>query len=161
MTVIVDDWHGDTSRMFPVGKINNKAQKLLDCTYDCMMQGIEAVSPKATLGDIGAAIQVLAENNNYSVVRDFCGHGLGKVFHQYPNILHYGEPVQGDTIDAGMFFTIEPMINIGKYDIRLLKDGWTAVTKDKTLSAQYEHSIGVTADGYEIFTKSPAGLDKP
>ena len=161
VTVIVDEWHGDTSRMFPVGKINNKAQKLMDCTYNCMMQGIKAVSPKATLGDIGAAIQNLAENNNYSVVRDFCGHGLGKVFHQYPNILHYGESGQGDTIDQGMFFTIEPMINIGKYDIRLLKDGWTAVTKDKTLSAQYEHSIGVTADGYEIFTKSPAGLDKP
>ena len=159
--VIVDGWHGDTSRMFPVGKINNKAQKLIDCTYEAMMNGIEAVSPNAHLGDIGAIIQSKAENQNYSVVRDFCGHGLGKVFHEYPNILHYGEIGEGDKIEQGMFFTVEPMINIGKYDVRMLNDGWTAVTKDKTLSAQFEHSIGVTQDGYEIFTKSPAGLDKP
>ena len=161
VTVIVDGWHGDTSRMFPVGKINNKAQKLIDCTYEAMMNGIEAVSPNAHLGDIGAKIQSIAENQNYSVVRDFCGHGLGKVFHEYPNILHYGEIGEGDKIEQGMFFTVEPMINIGKYDVRMLNDGWTAVTKDKTLSAQFEHSIGVTQDGYEIFTKSPAGLDKP
>ena len=161
VTVIVDGWHGDTSRMFPVGKINNKAQKLIDCTYEAMMNGIEAVSPNAHLGDIGAKIQSKAENQNYSVVRDFCGHGLGKVFHEYPNILHYGEIGEGDKIEQGMFFTVEPMINIGKYDVRMLNDGWTAVTKDKTLSAQFEHSIGVTQDGYEIFTKSPAGLDKP
>lgn len=161
VTVIVDGWHGDTSRMFPVGKINNKAQKLIDCTYEAMMEGIEAVSPTAYLGDIGARIQSIAENQNYSVVRDFCGHGLGKVFHEYPNILHYGQSGEGDMIEMGMFFTVEPMINIGKYDVRMLNDGWTAVTKDKTLSAQFEHSIGVTQDGYEIFTKSPAGLDKP
>ena len=161
VTVIVDGWHGDTSRMFPVGKINNKAQKLIDCTYEAMMNGIDAVSPNAHLGDIGAKIQSIAENQNYSVVRDFCGHGLGKVFHEYPNILHYGEIGEGDKIEQGMFFTVEPMINIGKYDVRMLNDGWTAVTKDKTLSAQFEHSIGVTQDGYEIFTKSPAGLDKP
>ena len=161
VTVIVDGWHGDTSRMFPVGKINNKAQKLIDCTYEAMMNGIETVSPNAHLGDIGAKIQSIAENQNYSVVRDFCGHGLGKVFHEYPNILHYGEIGEGDKIEQGMFFTVEPMINIGKYDVRMLNDGWTAVTKDKTLSAQFEHSIGVTQDGHEIFTKSPAGLDKP
>ena len=161
VTVIVDGWHGDTSRMFPVGKINNKAQKLIDCTYEAMMNGIEAVSPNAYLGDIGAKIQLIAENQNYSVVRDFCGHGLGKVFHEYPNILHYGEMGEGDKVEQGMFFTVEPMINIGKYDVRMLNDGWTAVTKDKTLSAQFEHSIGVTQDGHEIFTKSPAGLDKP
>jgi methionyl aminopeptidase len=161
VTVIVDGWHGDTSRMFPVGKINNKAQRLIDCTYEAMMNGIEAVSPNAHLGDIGAKIQSIAENQNYSVVRDFCGHGLGKVFHEYPNILHYGEIGEGDKIEQGMFFTVEPMINIGKYDVRMLNDGWTAVTKDKTLSAQFEHSIGVTQDGHEIFTKSPAGLDKP
>ena len=161
VTVIVDGWHGDTSRMFPVGKINNKAQKLIDCTYEAMMNGIEAVSPNAHLGDIGAKIQSIAENQNYSVVRDFCGHGLGKVFHEYPNILHYGEIGEGDKIEQGMFFTVEPMINIGKYDVRMLNDGWTAVTKDKTLSAQFEHSIGVTQDGHEVFTKSPAGLDKP
>jgi len=161
VTVIVDDWHGDTSRMFPVGKINNKAQKLIDCTYEAMMEGIEAVSPNAYLGDIGARIQSVAEDQNYSVVRDFCGHGLGKVFHEYPNILHYGKSGEGEMIEMGMFFTVEPMINIGKYDVRMLNDGWTAVTKDKTLSAQFEHSIGVTQDGYEIFTKSPAGLDKP
>lgn len=161
VTVIVDGWHGDTSRMFPVGKINNKAQKLIDCTYEAMMNGIEAVSPNAHLGDIGAKIQSKAENQNYSVVRDFCGHGLGKIFHEYPNILHYGEIGEGDKIEQGMFFTVEPMINIGKYNVRMLNDGWTAVTKDKTLSAQFEHSIGVTQDGHEIFTKSPAGLDKP
>ena len=161
VTVIVDDWHGDTSRMFPVGKINNKAQKLIDCTYEAMMEGIEAISPNAYLGDIGARIQSVAEDQNYSVVRDFCGHGLGKVFHEYPNILHYGKSGEGEMIEMGMFFTVEPMINIGKYDVRMLNDGWTAVTKDKTLSAQFEHSIGVTQDGYEIFTKSPAGLDKP
>tara|TARA_B110001454_G_C12722248_1_gene435226 strand:+ start:2625 stop:3392 length:768 start_codon:yes stop_codon:yes gene_type:complete len=161
VTVIVDGWHGDTSRMFPVGKINNKAQKLIDCTYESMMEGISVVSPNSTLGDIGSAIQVYAENQNYSVVRDFCGHGLGKIFHEHPNILHYGNVGEGEKIEEGMFFTVEPMINVGKYDIRMLPDGWTAVTKDKTLSAQFEHSIAVTSDGYEIFTKSPAGLDKP
>ena len=152
VTVIIDGWHGDTSRMFPVGKINNKAQKLIDCTYEAMMKGIEAVSPSARLGDIGAEIQNVAENKNYSVVRDFCGHGLGKVFHEYPNILHYGKKGEGEQIQTGMFFTVEPMINVGKYDVRMLNDGWTAVTKDKTLSAQFEHSIGVTQDGHEILS---------
>ena len=161
VTVIVDGWHGDTSRMFPVGKINNKAQRLIDCTYESMMKGISVVSPNSTLGDIGSAIQTYAENQSYSVVRDFCGHGLGKIFHEYPNILHYGRAGEGEKIEEGMFFTVEPMINVGKYDIRMLPDGWTAVTKDKTLSAQFEHSIAVTSDSYEIFTKSPAGLDKP
>ena len=161
VTVIVDGWHGDTSRMFPVGKINAKAQKLIDCTFESMHEGIKAASPKSRLGDIGYAIQSYAEKQNYSVVRDFCGHGLGKVFHEFPNILHYGKENTGDQIEEGMFFTVEPMINVGNYDVRMLKDGWTAVTKDKSLSAQFEHSIGITKDGFEIFTKSPAGLDKP
>ena len=161
VTVIIDGWHGDTSRMFPVGKINAKAQKLIDCTFDAMHEGINAAKPNACLGDIGSAIQTYAENQNYSVVRDFCGHGLGKVFHEFPNILHYGKKGTGERISQGMFFTIEPMINFGKYDVRMLGDGWTAVTKDKSLSAQFEHSIGITNEGVEIFTKSPAGLDKP
>ena len=161
VTVIVDGWHGDTSRMFPVGKINAKAQKLIDCTFHAMHEGINAAQPNATLGDIGSAIQTYAEKQNYSVVRDFCGHGLGKVFHEFPNILHYGDKGKGERIEPGMFFTVEPMINFGKYDVRMLGDGWTAVTKDKSLSAQFEHSIGITNDGVEIFTKSPAGLDKP
>ena len=161
VTVIVDGWHGDTSRMFPVGKINAKAQKLIDCTFESMHEGIKAASPKSRLGDIGYAIQSYAEKQNYSVVRDFCGHGLGKVFHEFPNILHYGKENTGDQIEEGMFFTVEPMINVGNYDVRMLKDGWTAVTKDKSLSAQFEHSIGITKEGFEIFTKSPAGLDKP
>ena len=161
VTVIVDGWHGDTSRMFPVGKINAKAQKLIDCTFESMHEGIKVASPKSRLGDIGYAIQSYAEKQNYSVVRDFCGHGLGKVFHEFPNILHYGKENTGDQIEEGMFFTVEPMINVGNYDVRMLKDGWTAVTKDKSLSAQFEHSIGITKEGFEIFTKSPAGLDKP
>ena len=161
VTVIVDGWHGDTSRMFPVGKINAKAQKLIDCTFHAMHEGINAAQPDATLGDIGNAIQTYAEKQNYSVVRDFCGHGLGKVFHEFPNILHYGDKGKGERIEPGMFFTVEPMVNFGKYDVRMLGDGWTAVTKDKSLSAQFEHSIGITNDGVEIFTKSPAGLDKP
>ena len=161
VTPKLDGWHGDTSRMFPVGKINAKAQKLIDCTFHAMHEGINAAQPNATLGDIGNAIQTYAEKQNYSVVRDFCGHGLGKVFHEFPNILHYGDKGKGERIEPGMFFTVEPMINFGKYDVRMLGDGWTAVTKDKSLSAQFEHSIGITNDGVEIFTKSPAGLDKP
>ena len=133
----------------------------MDCTYESMLKGINVISPKKKLGDIGYAIQSYAEENNFSVVRDFCGHGLGKLFHELPNILHYGEPDTGEQISTGMIFTVEPMINVGKYDVRMLGDGWTAVTKDKSLSAQYEHSVGVTSDGVEIFTKSPAGLDKP
>jgi len=161
VTVILDGWHGDTSRMFPVGDIGVKPRRLVDVTYDAMMRGIEAVRPGATLGDIGHAIQSYAEENRFSVVRDFCGHGLGRVFHDAPSVLHYGQPGAGIELREGMFFTIEPMINAGRYEVKILEDGWTAVTKDRSLSAQFEHSIGVTADGHEIFTLSPAGLHRP
>ncbi len=161
VTLLVDGWHGDTSRMFPVGKVNRKAERLMDVTYESMMRGIAAVKPGATLGDIGAAIQDFAEAERCSVVRDFCGHGLGRVFHDAPNILHYGRKGEGQALKAGMFFTIEPMINLGRAHVKLLSDGWTAVTRDRSLSAQFEHSVGVTEDGVEIFTKSPAGLDCP
>jgi methionyl aminopeptidase len=162
VTVIVDGWHGDTSRMFFVGdKIPVKARKLCDVTYDCMMAGIELVKPGVTLGDIGHAIQQVAESNRFSVVRDFCGHGLGQVFHMPPSVLHFGTPGTGPVLEPGMFFTIEPMINAGKYDCKVLSDGWTAVTRDRSLSAQYEHSLAVTEDGFEIFTLSPKGWTKP
>lgn len=162
VTVIVDGWHGDTSRMFFVGeKIPVKARNLCDVTYDCMMAGIEAVKPGAYLGDIGAAIQEVAEANRFSVVRDFCGHGLGQVFHMPPSVLHYGERGTGPQLEPGMFFTIEPMINAGKYHTKVLNDGWTAVTRDRSLSAQYEHSLAVTESGFEIFTLSPKGYTKP
>lgn len=162
VTTIVDGWHGDTNRTYYVGdKVPVKAKRLVDVTYEAMMEGIRAVKPGATLGDIGHAIQSYAEGHRCSVVRDFCGHGLGRVFHDEPNVVHYGTPGHGAVLAEGMFFTIEPMINLGRYDVKLLKDNWTAVTRDKSLSAQFEHSIGVTADGYEIFTKSPKGLDKP
>ncbi|MBU0726964.1 MAG: type I methionyl aminopeptidase [Alphaproteobacteria bacterium] len=161
ITVILDGWYGDTSRMFHAGKVGVKAQKLTDVTYEAMMGGIEAVKPGATLGDIGHAIQSYAESHRFSVVRDFCGHGLGRIFHDAPSILHYGKPGQGIKLRPGMFFTIEPMINAGRYDVKVLGDGWTAVTKDKSLSAQFEHSIGVTETGYEIFTLSPKGWTKP
>ncbi len=154
VTVIVDGWHGDTSRMFAVGKVGVRAAKLIDTTYEAMMRGIEVVRPGATLGDIGYAIQSFAEKQGFSVVRDFCGHGLGKIFHSAPNVVHYGKPGQGLVLKEGMFFTIEPMINVGRYDVKVLSDGWTAVTRDKSLSAQFEHSIGVTTNGYEIFTLS-------
>ncbi|HHI82946.1 MAG TPA: type I methionyl aminopeptidase [Rhizobiales bacterium] len=161
VTLIVDGWHGDTSRMYPVGRVNRKAERLNEITYECLMRGIAAVKPGATTGDIGHAIQSYAEAERCSVVRDFCGHGLGLLFHDAPNILHYGQPGEGITLREGMIFTIEPMINLGRPNVKILSDGWTAVTRDKSLSAQFEHSIGVTADGCEIFTKSPAGLDKP
>ncbi|CAK0766515.1 methionine aminopeptidase [Azospirillaceae bacterium] len=161
VTVILDEWHGDASRMYLVGDVGVKAKKLIDVTYDAMMAGISVVRPGATLGDIGHAIQTLAESHRFSVVRDFCGHGLGRVFHEPPSVLHYGKPGAGPVLREGMFFTIEPMINAGRYEVKVLGDGWTAVTKDKSLSAQFEHSIGVTADGYEIFTLSPAGHTKP
>ena len=154
ITVILDGWHGDTSRMFFIGKKNIKSEKLVDVTFCSMWEGIKKVKPGNTLGDIGNAIQEYAENYGYSVVRDFCGHGIGKVFHCAPNILHYGEKGQGMELREGMIFTIEPMINIGKKDIKILNDGWTAVTRDKKLSAQYEHTIGVTKNGYEVFTLS-------
>ncbi len=162
VTVILDGWHGDTSRMFLVGnKIPVKARNLVQTTYEAMMLGIETVRPGATLGDIGHAIQTYAEGKRFSVVRDFCGHGLGRVFHDAPSVLHYGKLGDGMALREGMFFTIEPMINAGKFPVKILQDGWTAVPKDKSLSAQFEHSIGVTADGYEIFTGSPKGWDQP
>jgi methionyl aminopeptidase len=161
VTVILDGWHGDTSRMFLVGDVGVKARRLVDITYECMMRGIAEARPGNHLGDIGHAIQTFAEANRYGVVRDFCGHGLGRVFHDSPEVVHAGRPGTGPELRPGMFFTIEPMINIGKPAVKLLDDGWTAVTRDRTLSAQFEHSVGITEDGCEIFTRSPAGLDKP
>ena len=161
VTPIVNGWHGDTSRMFYVGEVGVKARRLIDVTYEALMKGIEVVKPGATVGDIGHAIQSYVEPFKYSIVRDFCGHGLGKVFHDAPNILHFGNPGEGIVLREGMFFTIEPMVNIGGPDVKILKDGWTAVTKDHSLSAQFEHSIGVTADGFEIFTLSRTGKNKP
>ncbi len=161
VTPILDGWYGDSSRMYLVGKVGVKARKLVDVTYESLMRGIEVVKPGATLGDIGWAIQSFVEKHRFSVVRDFCGHGLGQVFHSPPNVMHFGRPGQGLELKEGMIFTIEPMINAGKPDTKILSDGWTAVTKDKSLSAQFEHSIGVTATGYEIFTLSPQGLHQP
>jgi methionyl aminopeptidase len=162
VTVILDGWHGDTSRMYFAGeKIPLKAKLLVDATYEAMMRGIEAVRPGATLGDIGHAIQTYAEGKRFSVVRDFCGHGIGKVFHTPPSVLHYGEAGAGPQLKPGMFFTIEPMINAGKWQTKILDDGWTAVTKDRSLSAQFEHTLAVTDTGYEIFTLSPKGWTKP
>jgi methionyl aminopeptidase len=161
VTPILDGWHGDTSRMYLVGDVPLKARKLVDITYECLMLGIEQARPGKTIGDIGYAIQRHAEANRYSVVRDFCGHGLGRLFHDSPEVVHAGRPGSGPELRPGMFFTIEPMINIGRADCKLLEDGWTAVTRDRSLSAQFEHSIGITEDGCEIFTKSPKGLDKP
>ena len=161
ITVVLDGWHGDTSRMFLVGDVPVKAKRLVEVTYECMMLGIEQAKPGNHLGDIGAAIQAYAEKNRYGVVRDFCGHGLGRVFHDAPEVVHAGVRGTGPELKPGMFFTIEPMINIGKPGVKVLEDGWTAVTRDRTLSAQFEHSVGITEDGCEIFTKSPAGYDKP
>ncbi|MDB5478678.1 MAG: map [Alphaproteobacteria bacterium] len=161
VTVIVDGWYGDTSRMYLVGeKIPAKSRKLVEVTYDAMMAGIEAVKPGATLGDIGHAIQNYAEGNRFSVVRDFCGHGIGRVFHS-GQILHYGRPGTGTVLEQGMVFTIEPMINAGTWQVKVLNDGWTAVTRDRQPSAQFEHMVGVTETGVEIFTLSPAGYTKP
>ena len=154
ITVILDGWHGDTSRMFAVGNPKIKAKKLIEVTYEAMWKGIQTVKPGNTIGDIGANIQKFAESHGYSIVRDFCGHGIGQKFHTAPNILHYGEEKQGTKLIEGMFFTVEPMINLGKKDILILDDGWTAVTRDKKLSSQYEHTIGVTKTGYEVFTIS-------
>ena len=161
VTLIVDGWHGDSSRMYGVGKISRAAERLLDVTYNALMRGVAAVRPGATTGDIGAAIQAYAEGERCSVVRDFCGHGLGRVFHDRPNILHYGEPGEGLQLKPGMLFTIEPMINLGRSPVKILSDGWTAVTRDRSLSAQFEHSVGVTETGCQVFTASPTGLDKP
>jgi len=161
VTVIVDGWFGDTSRMYVAGKPSRKAERLMQVTHDALMKGIEAARPGNTFGDIGAAIQTYAESNRMSVVRDFCGHGLGRVFHAPPNVLHYGRPGTGAVLEEGMFFTIEPMINLGRPETKVLGDDWTAVTRDKSLSAQYEHSIGITAQGAEVFTLSPANRFHP
>lgn len=162
VTPILDGWYGDSSRMYFVGdKIPVKAKKLVEVTYECMMRGIEAVKPGATLGDIGHAIQSHAEGNRFSVVRDFCGHGLGRTFHAPPSIVHYGRPNTGTVLEPGMFFTIEPMINAGDWKMRILPDGWTAVTRDRSLSAQFEHSLAVTETGFEIFTLSPKDFTRP
>jgi len=161
VTVIVDGWHGDTSRMYPVGNVSRRAERLMQITYDCLMLGIAQVKPGNTTGDIGHAIQTFAEAERCSVVTDFCGHGLGRLFHDAPNILHFGRPGQGEVLKEGMFFTIEPMINLGKPHVKVLSDGWTAVTRDRKLTAQFEHSIGVTKDGCEIFTTSPTELHRP
>ncbi len=162
VTVILNGWYGDTSRTYFVGeRISDKAKKLVDVTYECMMRGIEAVKPGNTLGDVGHAIQSLAESNGFSVVRDFCGHGLGRQFHQAPSVVHYGKPGKGTRLEPGMFFTIEPMINEGVWQIKVKDDGWTAVTEDGKLSAQFEHSLAVTETGFEIFTLSPKGWTKP
>ena len=161
VTAIVDGWHGDTSRMYPVGQINARARRLIETTYDALDKGLAMVKPGNTFGDIGWAIQQHVEAQRMSVVRDFCGHGVGRVFHDSPNVLHYGRKGQGATLEPGMFFTVEPMVNLGKPQVKVLSDGWTAVTRDKSLSAQCEHSVGVTETGIEIFTASPAGLFRP
>ncbi|GAA6164347.1 type I methionyl aminopeptidase [Pelagimonas sp. KU-00592-HH] len=161
VTVIVDGWFGDTSRMYVAGKLNRKAERLIQVTHDSLMKGIEAVKPGNTFGDIGHAIQSYVEGHRMSVVRDFCGHGLGQVFHAPPNVLHYGRPGTGAVLEEGMFFTIEPMVNLGRPETKVLADDWTAVTRDKSLSAQFEHSVGVTANGVEIFTLSPADKFHP
>jgi methionyl aminopeptidase len=162
VTVILNGWYGDTSRMYWAGdKVSVKARKLTEVTYEAMMAGIAAVKPGARLGDIGAAIQKIVEAHRFSVVRDFCGHGLGRVFHQAPTVLHYGKAGKGLELKPGMFFTIEPMINAGNWPIKILSDGWTAVTRDRSLSAQFEHSVGVTETGVEIFTPSSAGHTLP
>jgi methionyl aminopeptidase len=161
VTPILDGWHGDTSRMFLVGDVGIKARKLVQVTYEAMMLGIAQARPGNRLGDVANAIQTYAEGHRYSVVRDFCGHGLGRVFLDAPEVVHAGRPGTGPELLPGMFFTIEPMINIGKSAAKLLDDGWTAVTRDRSLSAQFEHSIGITEDGCEIFTRSPKGYDAP
>ena len=161
VTPIVDGWHGDTSRMYLVGDVPLKARRLVDVTYECLMLGIEQARPGKRMGDIAHAIQSHAEKHRYSVVRDFCGHGLGRLFHDSPEVIHAGQPGTGPELKPGMFFTIEPMINLGKPHVKILSDGWTAVTRDRSLSAQFEHSVGVTETGVEVFTFSPAGLDKP
>ncbi len=167
VTVVLDGWHGDSSRMYPVGRIAPKAQRLLDITHEALNRGVAAVKPGARFGDIGHAIESYVRAQRCSVVEDFCGHGIGRMFHDAPNVLHYvpkdefGRPHYGETLKPGMFFTIEPMVNLGRKDVKVLADGWTAVTRDKSLTAQYEHSVGVTETGVEVFTYSPAGLDKP
>jgi len=161
VTYVVDGWHGDSSRMYTVGTVKRAAERLLEVTYESLLRGIAAVRPGARTGAIGEAIQTYAEAERCSVVRDFCGHGVGALFHDSPNILHYGRSSEGPELREGMIFTIEPMINLGRPHVKVLADGWTAVTRDRSLSAQYEHTVGVTADGCEIFTLSPGCLDRP
>ena len=161
VTAIVNSWHGDTSRMFYVGNVSVKGKNLIEATYDSMMKAISIIKSGIHLGDIGETIQTYVEKKGFSVVRDFCGHGIGKIFHQPPNILHYGKKGEGMKLETGMIFTVEPMINEGEYNTKLLKDGWTAVTRDKSLSAQLEHTVGVTNDGFEIFTKSKKNYEQP
>ena len=161
VTAIVNGWHGDTSRMFCVGDVSVKGMNLITTTYDSMMKGISIIKSGVHLGDIGETIQTYVEQKGFSVVRDFCGHGIGKTFHELPNILHYGKKGEGIKLETGMIFTVEPMINEGMYNTKLLNDGWTAVTKDKSLSAQFEHTVGVTEDGFQIFTKSKKKYDQP
>ncbi len=162
VTPIVDGWHGDSSRMYFVGeRIPVKARRLVEVTYEALMRGIAAVRPGAHVGDIGHAIQTYVEAQRFSVVRDFCGHGVGRIFHDAPSILHFGRPGEGAELREGMIFTIEPMINAGRFEVKILSDGWTAVTKDRSLSAQFEHTVGVTAEGCEVFTLSPKGYDRP
>tara|TARA_B100000315_G_scaffold49352_1_gene43973 strand:+ start:2153 stop:2929 length:777 start_codon:yes stop_codon:yes gene_type:complete len=161
VTAIVNGWHGDTSRMFFVGDVSVKSKNLVSITYNSMMKAISIIKSGIHLGDIGETIQTHVEKNGFSVVKDFCGHGIGKIFHLPPNILHYGKKGEGIKLEAGMLFTVEPMINEGIYNTKLLKDGWTAVTKDKSLSAQFEHTVGVTVDGFEIFTKSMKNYEQP
>lgn len=161
VTLVLDGWHGDSSRMYAIGDIPVRAKLLIDVTYEAMMRGIAAIKPGGTVGDIGHAIQSYVEPKHMSVVRDFCGHGLGRLFHDEPNIVHAGKRGEGPVLKPGMFFTVEPMINLGRPHVKVLSDGWTAVTRDRSLSAQFEHTVAVTETGYEIFTLSPAGLDKP
>ena len=161
VTAIVDEYYGDTSRMFTIGNISVKAKNLIDATYECMMKGIEILKPGTKLGDIGFTIQSYIEEKGFSVVRDFCGHGISNKFHEQPNILHYGKKNTGLELSPGMTFTVEPMINAGNFDIKIQNDGWTAVSKDKSLSAQFEHTLGITEDSYEIFTESVKGYRKP
>ena len=161
VTPLVDGWHGDTSRMYLVGDVGLKARRLVDVTHECLMIGIAVAKPGARMGDIGAAIQAHAEKHRYGVVREFCGHGVGRLFHDAPEVVHAAKAGTGPELKPGMFFTIEPMINLGKPGVKLLDDGWTAVTRDRSLSAQFEHSVGITETGCEVFTLSSKGLDKP
>jgi len=161
VTPQLDGWHGDTSRMYLVGDVALKARKLVDVTYECLMLGLDQARPGNRLGDIAHAIQTHAEKHRYGVVRDFCGHGVGRLFHDSPEVIHAGRPGTGPELRPGMIFTVEPMINLGRPDCKLLDDGWTAVTRDRSLSAQFEHSIGITESGCEIFTNSPSGFDRP
>ena len=161
VTAIIDNHYGDTSRMFCIGKTSVKASNLINATYESMMKAINILKPGIKLGNIGYEIQSYVEDKGFSVVKDFCGHGISNIFHEYPNILHYGKKNTGVTLESGMTFTIEPMINSGKFDVKILDDGWTAVTKDKSLSAQFEHTVGITENGYEIFTKSAKDYSRP